>query len=362
MKVVGIDPGTRSFDLCGLEDGQIFIDRTMASAMIGEEPEAIIEVLKSAAPIDFIVGPSGYGLPLMHISEVGDTENFLMLLVRPDDSKIIFLKGMSKIIGMLKDEGFNVYFAPGVVHMPTVPEHRKINKIDMGTADKLCCTVLAVHNQARHLGISYEETSFILVELGFGYNAVVGVENGQIVDGIGGTMSGPGFQCLGGMDSELAYLMDGFSKNLLFSGGVVDITGKKNLTPEEFANTVGIDERYNTAWKAFMEGVEKSVISINVSVGEPKEILISGRLSKIHRIYKEVSKRLSYLGEVRKLEGFAEISKEAAQGAALIADGLADGKYSELVETLRIREAKGTVLDYIYLGGIGQLKRRYGIP
>ncbi|MFQ5710696.1 MAG: DUF1464 family protein [Candidatus Geothermarchaeales archaeon] len=43
----------------------------------------------------------------------------------------------------------------------------------------------------------------------------------------------------------------------------------------------------------------------------------------------------------KRSEGFAKVSKEAAQGAALIADGLAGGRYGDLVETLRIREARG---------------------
>jgi predicted butyrate kinase (DUF1464 family) len=40
--------------------------------------------------------------------------------------------------------------------------------------------------------------------------------------------------------------------------------------------------------------------------------------------------------------------KETAQGYALVADGLAGGKYKELVEWMKIKEAKGTALDYIY--------------
>jgi predicted butyrate kinase (DUF1464 family) len=50
---------------------------------------------------------------------------------------------------------------------------------------------------------------------------------------------------------------------------------------------------------------------------------------------------------VRDLRGFGRVAKQGAQGAALIADGLAGGMHRDLVETLRLREAGGTVLDYL---------------
>jgi predicted butyrate kinase (DUF1464 family) len=49
--------------------------------------------------------------------------------------------------------------------------------------------------------------------------------------------------------------------------------------------------------------------------------------------------------------------KEAARGAALIADGLAGGRYRELVEVMRLKEARGTVLDRLYLTGAEEVRR-----
>ncbi len=360
-RVLGVDPGTRSFDFCGLEEGEVFMDETIPSKEIGENPKVFIDVLKSAEPVDLVTGPSGYGLPLSHISQVEMPEDFLLILVRPGDLKISVLVGIRKIVKMLRKERFNLYFMPGVIQLPTVPKHRKINKIDMGTADKLCCAALGIFDQARRLGIGYEETSFILVELGYGYNAFLGVEGGKILDGIGGTMGGLGFLTLGGMDSELAYLLDGFSKDLLFRGGVTSIVGQEDLTPEEFAERATSNDKFGLAWEALMEGIEKGVASMNVSIREPREILVSGRLSRVQGIYEEVDERLSSFGRVRRVEGFAKVSKEAAQGAALIADGLAGGRYRELVDSMRIREAEGTVLDHICVVEAEEIKKRYGI-
>jgi len=59
------------------------------------------------------------------------------------------------------------------------------------------------------------------------------------------------------------------------------------------------------------------------------------------------------------VEGLAKVAKEAAQGAALLADGLAGGQYEKLVDFMRIKEAKGTVLDHIYLKDMDELKLKY---
>jgi predicted butyrate kinase (DUF1464 family) len=72
-----------------------------------------------------------------------------------------------------------------------------------------------------------------------------------------------------------------------------------------------------------------------------------------------VAERLSRFVPVHHITGIAQVAKEAAQGAALIADGRAGGQFAGLVETMRLREAKGTVLDYLHLDLAGELKQKY---
>jgi predicted butyrate kinase (DUF1464 family) len=71
--------------------------------------------------------------------------------------------------------------------------------------------------------------------------------------------------------------------------------------------------------------------------------------------------RLETIAPVVDLEGFAKVSKQGAQGAALIADGLAGGGERPLVEALRLREARGSVLDYLHVISPDQARRRIGI-
>ena len=66
-RVIGIDPGTVSIDLCGLEDGRVFLDRTLSTAAALADPAQFVATLMAARPLDLIAGPSGYGLPVTRV-------------------------------------------------------------------------------------------------------------------------------------------------------------------------------------------------------------------------------------------------------------------------------------------------------
>jgi predicted butyrate kinase (DUF1464 family) len=358
-RAVGIDPGTVSFDLCGLEDGQVFLDTSIPTTTFAQNPATLIDLLMSVRPVDLIAAPSGYGLPLVRIEEFGERERFLFTLVdERERGRIAVLGGMGKMIPLMKASGLPLIFLPGVIHLPTVPEHRKANKVDMGTADKLCCLALGIYDQARRYGIAYRETSFIYVEVGGAYTAVMAVDGGKVVDGLGGTSNSVGYYSLGSMDGELAYLLGGFPKQALFTGGVAYIAGRPDLPPEELAALAESDERVRMAWEALLEGVCKAVAAERVVVPHAREILLSGRLCRTERVLQELLARLAPFGPVRRVQGFAGTAKEAAQGAALIAEGLAGGAYRELVEVMEIRGARGTVLDHLYVRDAEALRRK----
>lgn len=88
-------------------------------------------------------------------------------------------------------------------------------------------------------------------------------------------------------------------------------------------------------------------------------------MSALPAIVDEVTARLHSLAPTRSLIGLTDAqgrplqSKSAAQGAALIANGLAGGRYQTLVDGMRLREAHGTVLDYLYVRGAAQLRERF---
>jgi predicted butyrate kinase (DUF1464 family) len=59
---------------------------------------------------------------------------------------------------------------------------------------------------------------------------------------------------------------------------------------------------------------------------------------------------------VRAATGLGASAKTAAQGAALLADGLAGGRYGPLVDQLDLREASGTALDHLRMHGAGSIR------
>jgi predicted butyrate kinase (DUF1464 family) len=212
----------------------------------------------------------------------------------------------------------------------------------------MCVAVLGVHDQATRLDLPYSDVSFIHVEMGFGYNAVLGVDKGRIVDGIGGTtISGPGFLTISSMDAELVQIVGQWDKADVFSGGCASIGDCS--TPEELVERIGIDEHCRLAYDAMIDGVVKAVLAMTASVPAPREILVSGRLTRIKEIEDELINRIDVapVRRVRWLRGITEV-KETAQGYALVGDGLAGGRFQRLIEWMRIKEAKGTAMDYVF--------------
>jgi predicted butyrate kinase (DUF1464 family) len=384
VRAVGVDPGTVSFDVCGVEGDHVFLDTSIPSTDVAQDPQVLVDLLQSAAPVDMIVGPSGYGLPWVSAQDLRPQDVDLMILDQKRDrsaaprlrlssaerpsprGQATIVGGMGRMLRSLKESGLPITFAPAVIHLPTVPGHRKVNRVDMGTADKLCAVALGITDQARHLDIAYEETAFIYVELGGAFTAVIAVEGGKVVDGLGGTSGSLGYLALGAMDGELAYLLGDFSKGLLCSGGVAHVAGRPDMSPDELVALIQTDDRSRLAWEAFVESVVKSIAAEMAVVPSPREILLSGRLARIPEVRQELTDRLSALRDshlrlppVRRVAGFAQVAKEAAQGAALIAEGLAGGVHARLVEVMELREAGGTVLDHLYVAGAEALRGRY---
>jgi len=353
LRALGIDPGTKSFDLCCIEDDidNVVLDKSISSEIVAKEPAKVFEMIKDVEA-DVVVGPSGYGLEFKHISEFTKEDVALTTLDKVGDVDIPVLSGLRKLLWMMKEAGLNAYSAPGVVLLPTIPLHRKVNKIDMGTADKTCVTAFAIWDQAEEYGISYDQTSLICVEMGFGYNAAMAVENGQIIDGVGGTIfPGPGYLTLSQMDGELAYILGEFSKLKLFEAGATFIAARRILDLEDFCANLDKGE-FQLAWQSMVEGIVKAVATLRTSFRkEPKEIILTGRVSRAEKLRTSLEEVLGEKFDVpvrRPIHNFTKEAKDVAQGTTLIANGIGGGKYQELVNVMKIKDAKGTVLDYIF--------------
>ncbi len=347
-RVAGVDPGTVSFDLCVLQDGEPVVEREFETGSLSKDSEPLLQTLARHGPYDLVYGPSGYGLPLVAAADVGERELAQMVLVRPDEARAdTGIGGMRSLLRSLADSGLPIVFGPGVIHLPTVPAHRKYNRIDLGTADKVCAAACAIADQSSRRGIAPDETAMVLLELGGAFTAALAVDEGQIVDGVGGSSGPVGARAAGALDGEVAYLLGpALRKQTLYSGGALDPAGALDMTDLE---ALWASPDHAEGWTALLEAAVKAVRALVVGAPTPHEVVVSGRLARLPEL---VATLASSLGAVAPVVALVPgRTSAAARGGALLADALAGGRNAALAEVLRVRECSGTALDYLRVSG-----------
>ena len=337
-----------SFDLCVLQDGEPVVEEVFETGSLSKDSGPLLEALARHGPYDLVYGPSGYGLPLVSAAEVGERELAEMVLVRPDESRAeAGVGGMRSLLRSLAGSGLPIVFGPGVIHLASVPRHRKYNRIDLGTADKVCAAACALIDQSRRRAIPVQEVSMVLLELGGAFTAALAIDGGQIVDGMGGSSGPMGARAPGALDGELAYLLGPeLRKDTLYSGGALDPAGTLDMTDLE---TLWAATDHAEGWTALLEATAKAVRALSVSVPAPHEVVVSGRLARLPGLIATLASSLEDVAPVVPL--VPGRASAAARGGALLADGLAGGRNAGLVEVLRLRESSGTVLDALRVAG-----------
>ncbi|MFX1310202.1 MAG: DUF1464 family protein, partial [Promethearchaeota archaeon] len=79
-KVLGIDPGSKSWDFFGLEDNKVILDTSLLTKELINDPQKAITIIKTVKDIDLMVAPSGFGLPLKDVHELTEQDIFFTLL------------------------------------------------------------------------------------------------------------------------------------------------------------------------------------------------------------------------------------------------------------------------------------------
>jgi predicted butyrate kinase (DUF1464 family) len=337
-----------SFDLCVLQDGDPVVEEVFKTGALSKDSAPLFDALARHGPYDLIYGPSGYGLPLVEATRVGERELAEMVLVRPDEARAeAGVGGMRSLLRALAGSGLPVVFGPGVIHLQTVPRHRKYNRIDLGTADKVCAAACAIADQSGRRAIPLHETAMVLLELGGAFTAALAIDGGQIVDGMGGSSGPLGARAVGALDGELAYLLGpALRKDTLYSGGALDPDGSVDT---EDLDALWASAAHAEGWTALLEATAKAVRALLVSVPAPHEVVVSGRLARLPEL---IAILASALGDVAPVVPLVPgRASAAARGGALLADGLAGGRSATLVDVLRLRESSGTVLDSLRVAG-----------
>jgi predicted butyrate kinase (DUF1464 family) len=305
MISLGIDAGTKSFKTCLMKEEKM--------ELRSQSPEKAYEYLMAVRkkyPDCPIVLPSGFGIPLKEACSLTDRDIFEMTLKKEDTNIVGLGKFLKKVRHLRK-----AYCIPSVKLLPTVPLHRKINRIDMGTSDKLCSIAFILERLMQTETPS--RIDFMNCEVGWGFASLIVVRKGKIVDGVGGSsLLGP--LCRGAIDAELAYLHT-FSKKEIYGGGFLPV-----------------EETFHCGSEMFREELEKKIYGLREYHGIDRLILTGRRKRAVKKIFPRARILLS------ENEGF-----EAATGAAIIASGLCGGAHKRIVDLLAIRKASGSVTDFI---------------
>ncbi len=361
MIVAGIDPGTKSMDIVVLDDqsGKILLKKPVPRDKITRDPTIPIKILEDFQKnydIAAITAPSGYGIPLKPVQKATLEEILEATFIHKEDCmKNLKIVGLRKLMILLKESNLPAWFTPGVIHLPTVPEYRKINRIDLGTADKIYSVARAMVYERETYNTMVNDMNFVLVEAGQAYNAALLVETGEITDGIGGTMAWWGLLGGGFIDAEtcyaLSYVIPAFSKSFLFEGGIYTVYGYASYESIENELMNGKNRAIQAA-QMIKESILKTIASILSTTDTNPRVYLSGRLFRnpiladiiVETIKKKFANSLKgiTLLETRTLD-----IKAAALGSAYIASGIAGGKYSWIIDALKLDKSKGSIFDYI---------------
>src|SRR5438034_1826302 len=111
-RVIGIDPGTVSIDLCGLDNGRLFLDRSWPTAEALADPAPFVAELDAAGPLDLVVGPSGYGVPITRVQDITEEALRLAFLAAPGETGGI--GGLRNLVRALARTALPVVLTPGV--------------------------------------------------------------------------------------------------------------------------------------------------------------------------------------------------------------------------------------------------------
>lgn len=327
LRVVGTDPGTSSLDLLLLGDGKVLDQARLEPEWLRRDPRALTDLLASWAPIDLVAAPSGYGLPLVRGESFDEDHLDQMSLIRPDDrgrdSGVVGFRGW---VRAFVDSGMPLVFLPGGFHLPTIPSHRKLRAVDLGTADKVAVAALALGFDAQETG-GFEQSTFALVEVGSAFTAILTVERGKIIDASAGTNGPIGLRSGGSWDGEIAYWRGTLAKDDLFRGGLLDLGGDGPL--------------------AFAESLRKHAAALK-AVCPFERIYLSGRGLERPEIDRLTRDALAPCGRLIALPALPGAwVKHAAQGSALLADALAGGRFAPVAGSLRLDESTGSVWDVL---------------
>ncbi|QPG50527.1 DUF1464 family protein [Saccharolobus solfataricus] len=283
MIYVGIDPGSETYAFAFVDElGNLIKYFEICTDLVEKSSIFLAKLIADYRPMAVAL-PSGHGLPFYNIRNINNREIFILTLKDPLSHGPLrdFLLASKQYLSF-----YNSFTIPSVIELNSLPNDRKVNVIDKGTADKVASTFF--------YRVYLKLDNFILVEMGRRFTAIVIVINGKIVDGYGGTY-------LSGLDGEIAYLLHKYSR--IDKSTVYNVGRNLELTRI-------IVEWYSDKYKL--------------------PIIVSG----YNKNYLEIGKKYDFK------------FKEAAVGAAFIANAYSGGLLRHYISML---DSSGTPISFVRL-------------
>lgn len=310
MLSLGIDYDTTAWRIAAWDEDRAADLQTFARV---DELWDFIQDLITLHPAMPIVLPSGFGIPVTRVAEILDQDIAEMTLQpsRPTAD------GLGEFLAEARRRPLRAFCIPAVKLLPSVPPHRKLNRVDLGTSDALCAAAWAIHC-LEATGRAHAVCNFVLLHTRANTRSLVVVQGGRIVDGIGATADQTGTAREGVLPTFGA-----------LPGGSPSARRMHDAQP----CAPGIGQA------ALWETVEKESLGL-LGFHKLSEVIPTG----IRRV--EFSQALGGRLPLTQLPAPPD-GYEAALGAAVIAAGLTGGPTARLVEHLGLWESRERVRDWI---------------
>ena len=350
-RVAGVDPGTVSIDVCALDGGEVLLDQSFRSADLALDPAPLVDALVAQGPFDLVLGPAGYGLPLVPGERVGERELALMLLLRSDQARRARRhRGHARDDPRADRRRAATGLRPGSdppAHRPGPPQveshrprHRRqglqrgpVHRRSGRSAWPGLRADLVHHARARRR-VSAPRWRSTAGRSSTG-SAALAPRSGRAPAGRS-TRRRP--TCWARRSR----------RRPSSAAGRWTRAGSSTFRRPARSRRCADDPRHREGWLALEEGGGEGCARTD-GVGpraarDPRRRAPRGRLRPAWTRWPSGSPGWR---PVSAAIGLGSRAKTAAQGAALLADGLAGGRYAPLVERLRLREASGTALDHL---------------
>jgi predicted butyrate kinase (DUF1464 family) len=275
----------------------------------------VVDELLTRHPATPIVLPSGLGVPLTRAADLMDQDIAEITLGHLDHGGQV-TGDLGPFLMEARRRALRAFCIPAVKLLPSVPIHRKINRLDLGSAGALCAAAWIIH--ATSAGASEPASGdWLLVHAARAGTCLLAIRASRIIDGTG--ILAP---ALGRLSARKLDELRRCTARLGPSRAHAQTPWPSDALVEAEGETL---TQVVLGWLRFH--------------GLPRAVVIGERGAEAERL---LGGRAPLAAPPAEGAGF-----EAALGAAVLAAGLTGGPTAGLVQQLGLREVRERPLDWL---------------